>query len=615
MVTLWSSQHSRGFTATFLSGLVLATAVCQGQAVIPVKGDPLTSDGNVSRTLLSYDELMAARDAISPLNDAAFALPANAAMPHDTFEGRLDLLAPETHGDGSIVSSVFDAQLKQYPVWKHLPVFSVELVQNGSHLIPVKQGLLITGSIIWNLILGPGRVWSEKGDHGYSRASLPFSLAERSQNCVHNGSMTFLFSNTMKVPISQVRYQITQETCAYMKVDLWGQTPATYTPEKIADSASIKNAQAEEFALRVPTKPLSALTTDFPGSGFNVAALLSGRKHPEDVTTYGVYLNGVNYVSNCPTRYGEYAFCGEMRLPSYSTAKSAFAGMAMMHLGELYGKDVYSQKLQDYLPQVGQGDSWANVTFNDAINMATGHILTSGYEQDEDGPVEVKFLGMEKYDEKMKHALVAFPFSMPPGIFWSYQSHNTFLVTQAMTAYLQKKRGPDADLFNMVRDELYKPLHISQGMLKTIRTDDSDQGKPDGYFGLYFIQDDVVKIADFLNRGNGVLNGKQILDPQRLRESLFRDPSTHGLVALNPDRRPDTLFYNHAFWAKHFTVAEYPANKCDFWAPYMSGYGGISIFMLPNNAVFYIFSDHTEFIWDDAVNEINKLAPYCSAGH
>ena len=40
--------------------------------------------------------------------------------------------------------------------------------------IPVTQGLAYTGSPFWNVIVGPGRAWSERGDHGWTRASLPF---------------------------------------------------------------------------------------------------------------------------------------------------------------------------------------------------------------------------------------------------------------------------------------------------------------------------------------------------------------------------------------------------------------------------------------------------------
>jgi hypothetical protein len=154
--------------------------------------------------------------------------------------------------------------------------------------------------------VGPGRVWQEVGDHGYVRASLPFALVLRNQNCVHNGEMTFLFSNMKDPRVSQVRYQITQETCEYFKFNMWGQLSASYVPSKIAGADEVRKAAAAEMANRLPTKPFSALAADYPNSGLDLGNFMSGRKFPEDVTTYGLFINGVHYVGNCQTRYGMY---------------------------------------------------------------------------------------------------------------------------------------------------------------------------------------------------------------------------------------------------------------------------------------------------------------------
>jgi len=43
----------------------------------------------------------------------------------------------------------------------------------------------------------------------------------------------------------------------------------------------------------------------------------------------------------------------------------------------------------------------------------------------------------------------------------------------------------------------------------------------------------------------------------------------------------------------------------------MAGYGGNIVVLLPNGAVFYIFSDGMEFPWVDALHEATKLAPVC----
>ena len=64
---------------------------------------------------------------------------------------------------------------------------------------------------------------------------------------------------------------------------------------------------------------------------------------PSALSTFGFVYDGVNYVGDCPTRQGAYPFCGQLLLPSYSTAKSAFGGMALMRLAQKYGPDVANE--------------------------------------------------------------------------------------------------------------------------------------------------------------------------------------------------------------------------------------------------------------------------------
>ena len=585
-------------------------------AATPVPGDPLTGNSNVHRTVLTYDQLFSDAAPTAPVDDGAgFALPANAAAPSQAFEGTLTLSDPALRGGAQILRDDFGDDGVTNSPWRHLPVFSFQFVQNGSYLIPVQQGLVITGNAVWNYIVGPGRVWREEDDHGYMRASLPFALVERNQNCVHNGEMTFLFNRTKSQNISQVRYQITQETCLYFKLNMWGQLAATYTPETVANCEALENAETAEVANRIPTKPFSALATDFPNSGINVADFTKGFKSPADITTYGLLINGVHYVSNCQTRFGTYAFCDNMRLPSYSIAKSSFAGMAMMWLGGRYGGSVYGRLIRDFVPQYTDGGDWTNVTFNNTSDMATGNYLSTSFEGDESSSQELAFLTAEPYSARIADAFTPFPHKAAPGTTWVYQSHATFILTQALNAYLQQQQGAGADIFNAIRDGVFKPLNMSQGSLSTLRTDNSASGKPFGSHGLFFIQDDIVKIGRFLNNSGGGINGAQVLDPQRLQESLFRtaDPSILGLSV--PDRGTPTVAntfrYHNLFWGKRMTTAEFPQYRCNFWVSFMSGYGGNSVLLLPNGTIYYLFSDGNEFIWYTAVNEINKIAPFC----
>lgn len=609
----------------FVSVLVIAFALTDTAAlastptITPVPGDPLQGSGKVARVLLTASDLFSDANPARPVNDSAFALPANAAPPAHIFEGRLDLISPERTGS---MEKVRDRReeigVPRNSNWEHLPPFSVEFVQNGSHLIPVRQGLVITGHSAWNYIVGPGRVWQEDRDHGYSRASFPFTLVPRNQNCTHNGVMTFLFTDGKPKNISNVRYQITQETCLYFKFNMWGQAAATYTRYRIKDSERLKNEEAAEVTNRMPTKPFSQLAADYPNSHVNLAGFIEGFRAPEHITLYGAVINGVDYVSNCPTRFGEYPFCADMRLPSYSTAKSAFASVVLMRLGELYGPTVYEQLIRDYLPQYVEGGDWSRVTFANTLDMATGNYVSPAYMADEDGDQEAVYIVNESYAKKIDAAFSLFPHKAEPGTTWVYQSHATFLVTQAMNAYLQRKRGPNADIFEFFRDDVLKPIHFSQGGLTTLRTDNTDKitantGKPFGSHGLFYISDDVAKISKFLNNDGGKAGGVQILDPARLRESLFRDPGHLGLpISLPNAGKTDVYRYHSAFWGTEITHAAFPADyACDFWVARMGGYGGISIVLMPNGVSYYVFSDNDEYVWLGAVREANKLAPFC----
>ncbi len=560
-------------------------------------GDPLTGDGNVNRTLLTYNDLMTG-SSTSPVDDSAFALPANAAMPDHIFEGRLELFNEATSGGFSEMKDTYNYTGGADSPRKHLPEFDFEFVQNGSHLIPVTQGLIYTGHPFWNYIIGPGRVWKENSDNGYSRAAFPFALVQRNANCTHNGVMTFLFNNS---GISKVRYQITQETCFYYKINMWGQLDASYSSYAIANAATLKANYAMEVANRLPTKPIADLAADFPGPGVNVSVFGSGIT-PEHMTYYGVVVNGTNYVSECNTRYGTYAFCENLRAPSYSTAKSAFAGIALMRLGQKYGTGVYNLLIRDYVPEYSVGN-WNSVTFNHTIDMATGNYRLAGYMSDEGGSYMETFFLAEPYTDKITAAF-NFPSKKAPGITWVYHSSDTFIVTRAMNNYLQTQAGSGADIFNMVWDEVYAPIKLSAGV-STIRTDNASYGAPFGGYGLFWTRDDIAKVAKFLNNDNGYANGSQILHPGMLEDSMQKDPNDRGMTTSGT-----TAFkYNNGFWAKDFTPAD--GYSCTFWTPFMSGYGGITVVMMPNGVTYYYFSDNEEYVWYSAVSEANKLSPHC----
>lgn len=574
-----------------------ALGATPASAATAVPGDPLAGSGAVTRSVLTAAQLASDAAPTATVTNEAFALPAAAAKPRHTFEGTLTLNGVATSAGFTTVKDPYG--YASAAALKHLPPFSVQLVQNGSHLVPVVRGLQYTGSPYWNLAVGAGRAWSEKGDRGQTRASLPFALIERNANCVHNGVLTFLFKNKT---VSNVRYQVTSETCEYFQFDLWGQVDASYTPGGIVGANELRNAYAAEVADRLPTKPISALATDHPGAGVDLSAF-GGGITPSALSTFGFLYGGVNYVGNCPTRQGAYPFCGQLLLPSYSTAKSAFGGMALMRLAQKLGPSVADEPLQEHVAEA-TGSAWNGVTIDHALDMATGNYSSAEYQADEAGSTMLSFLLAETYADKMTAAL-SFPRKAAPGSVWTYHTSDTFLATRAMDGVLKDDAGAGSEIFAMLRDEVLKPARVSPDSLTTLRTGNSPTGAAFGGYGMFWTQDDIAKVAKLLTVDGGVAGGDQVLHSGLLDATMQRDPADRGLTTSGPV----PFRYNNGFWARDFSSADNTAFTSPFSVPFMSGFGGITVALMPNGSSYYVFSDNNEFVWSNAVVQSNKLAP------
>lgn len=92
------------------------------------------------------------------------------------------------------------------------------------------------------------------------------------------------------------------------------------------DASALIATFRQERASRMPTRPLSALATDYPG--IDVSAFASPADvNPANLTTFGLVANGVHYLGGCDTRAGPYPFCEALLVPSYSLAKSLVGGL------------------------------------------------------------------------------------------------------------------------------------------------------------------------------------------------------------------------------------------------------------------------------------------------
>jgi CubicO group peptidase (beta-lactamase class C family) len=528
----------------------------------------------------------------APVDEAALAMPVDAAPPAHSFEGRLELRGEDANGEMVVLRG-----REQEPEAAHLPEFDFEFVQSDGYLIPVQRGLIIAEHPNWNYILGPGRVWSEAGDQGYSRASFPFALVWKGSNATLNGTMSFLFDDQ---GVSNAWYQVTQETTISLSADMWGLLEGSYHPGAVGDAARVKEAFSRELAERFPTKPIEQLAEDYPG--VDVSAFGRGVS-PENTTWYGFVVEGVNYVSGCQTRYGEYPYCESMRAPSYSTAKSAFVSVALMRLAQKYDPDAPDLLIEDYVPEAADspGD-WRAVTFDHVLDMATGNYESAAFMVDEE-QWDHPFWNEDFYDEVIAAAF-DWPNSGPPGTQWVYRTSDTFIVTRAMQNYLAEQEGAQADIYEFVVEEVYKPLKMGPGVFTVLRTkDDNWQGQPYGGLGMWWVADDLAKISNFLNAQGGAIDGEQVLHPEALAAAIQRDPDDRG---VNRGRGGK---YNNAFWADRYTESN--GFDCEVWVPQMLGYSGIVVALLPNGTSYYYASDGREFTYEAALREADKIIPHC----
>ncbi len=579
-----------------VSVLVLISA-CRREPIVtapPVelgKSNPAITQPQAARAYLLAQELLAGPAYDSPVAESALARPSGAAPAAHRFSGRLVLGGEATIGGMKVLRGDTD----QEPEVSHLPEFDYDFVQDGDDLIPTQRGLIITEHPFWNYILEPGYAWSEPGDEGYSRASFPFALVWKGSNATLNGTMTFLFNDS---EVSHVWYQVTQETTVTLRADLWGALGATYTPGQVPDADRVIAAFRQEVADRLPTRPVEEIAGDYPGVD---AGAFGYGVPPENMTWYGYVVDGVNYLGGCQTRYGTYPYCGSMRAPSYSTAKSAFVSVALMRLAQKFDPQAPNLRIEDYVAEAAdsRGD-WSAVTFDNVLDMATGNFQSAAFMADEE-QWDHPFWSEEYYQPLIKAAF-DWPHSAAPGTRWVYRTSDTFILTRALQSYLESQAGAQADIFDFVVEEVYRPLRMGPGVFSVLRTrDDNWQGQPYGGLGMWWVPDDLAKIGMFLNAQEGKIGGEQILHQGMLSAALQRDADDRGVDRTGGGK------YNNAFWADRYRGGY----TCEVWVAEMLGYSGIVVALLPNGTTYYYASDGRDFTWDAAVREADKIKPYC----
>jgi CubicO group peptidase (beta-lactamase class C family) len=571
---------------------------------------------DTDRQLLGADELNSSSAPTGLVDNVWFTPAAGAVAARHDFTGTLVLQELEMGTDPAVFSS-HDVRGKDPKIF---PAVSIAFFTEDGDLVPVSQDLIRYGSTkegrsYWDVIVQPGRVWSEPGDGDWSRASFPFALVHALDGETHIGLATFLYNDT---EVSNVRFQIVQQTSPAWVVDYfkaWGQVPARYEPGNIADLDRLKADYAAERDGRFPSKSWDELAAEV---GEDKLSKFESLMDQDEVLVSGLVFKGTLYHKPCKSAAGPMPYCDRMRFGVWSVTKSAAAAVALLRLAQKYGPEVFDAKIKDYVTITALHRGWDDVTFGDALNMATG----VGYgtaKRDPNNIIDGYYKGYEEendawFNAPSEAAKLQELFKTPdlpwgPGEVARYRDQDIFLLGVAMDRFLKSKEGPAADIWSMLVNEVYRPIGVAHAPTNRTIESDGRQSQPLMAYGLYASLDDLAKIAQ-LYHARGQHDGVQILHAGKIGELLY-GTEERGLATGFQNQYGRTLYFR-SFWEVVFRTPE----GCLIYIPEMHGYGGNIVSLMPNNITGIRLAknwDESRWVFDTAgmLRVGNRLGRFC----
>ena len=558
----------------------------------------------VSAQDLPAELMIAGRTSGGPVANAAFYPPegARAAPPltgrlvvaqtRMSFEPRI----PQAVCDGAGVEmggscrGGFDKRL--------LPGFSLDVFTVGDRLAAGQVGEILGegagGTVYWKVIPQYGRVWHQEGDGDWFRAAFPLMLVHDIDNHAHQGLASFLYRGD---EVTDLRFQFVQQTAPWnvpVHFVAWGVANAAFYPQSGPQggaSSTERRAQVErELATRLPFRPWSELLRGLADEGLPTDVLAGfGGSLPDDyVAAMALLRDGVLYAHASHTPQGPYPYPEEMRFGPRSVAKSVTAPLALGRLAQVYGPEILELKIGDYV--AGLDPEYGEVRFIDAANMATGMggqgSLVTEPNDPNDGYVDETyddwyngaFSAAEKIDRITRDAS---PYPWDPGVVMRYRDRDYHLLGAATDGFLKSVRGPGADIWEMLRDEVLTPIGVHHAPIVRTREPDGTRGLPWFHAGIYPTLDDLAKIFT-LYQQLGEHAGEQLLHRSVVEEIFTVDQAMPKTRSLSSGPTSGEELYEMGF---HLTPFTDPGSADWVYVPGSFGFGGNQVLMYPKGVI------------------------------
>ncbi len=490
---------------------------------------------------------------------------------------------------------VFSIERDYYPGENIFPGVTLDFVTYEGSLIPVQNKVMVDdhqASSLWNVFVGTGKVWHEKVDGDWSRASFPLTLTDsyigQARNCV----ATFVYKEDS---ISNLCLQCSQETADLNELqvgNMRAMLPAEYRPGTYAESNAVIEKRKRMVSNRLPVHPLSAIDTEHEIAGYYEKSLYTNAP-----TSLGAIIaEGAIYLQPPKTRHGLYPYPQEMRHAVYSVSKSMTGALALFYLAERYGDTIFDALISDHVPALSTHPAWQGVTFVHTLNMVTG---TEGGEE---GALLYEILIQARTAEEAISNIAGLGDEPGiPGEVFNYATTNLFVLSCAMQHYVEEKEGLGISYWDLVHDNVLVPLGIENFVLRRTIENDGSEGLPLLGYGAWPTLDEAAKMALlFSNEGN--YRGQQLLHREKCREALGRT-YWKGISTGNDYRGK---YYRHSFWTKDIR-----ANGCKVEVTYMLGYGGNYVWFFPSGVIAIRFMDEYDLEFKDLVKGVEKFMSSC----